>query len=154
MPIQKPSKKDADNRRQKSRFPIHRELRYKLLQDGRIMEAGLGQTVNLGSGGVAFAPDRELAAGGFVELSISWPVLLENGTPMRLVVFGRVLRSGDGVSACTVDKYEFRTQSRASQSNTGSRGASVLPRWGDRMTTKQPSKFSSDGSPSYEGLLR
>ncbi|MGO9255029.1 MAG: hypothetical protein ACLQU1_01815 [Bryobacteraceae bacterium] len=129
MPIKKSAKKDKNNRRQKSRFPIHRELRYKILQNGRISEAGLGQTVNMGSGGVAFALDRELAAGTFVELSISWPVYLENETPMRLVVFGRVLRSGDGLSACTVDKWEFRTQSRASQTNTGSRGNLVVPRW-------------------------
>jgi hypothetical protein len=152
MQIQRSPKKTGDNRRHKSRFPIHRELRYKLLQDGRILEAGLGQTVNMGSGGVAFALDRELPAGSFVELSISWPVQLDSGTPMRLVVFGRVLRSGDGVSACTVDKYEFRTQARASQTNTGSRGAATLPRWGDRMTSKQPAKFGPFGPLSYVGL--
>ncbi len=96
----------------------------------------------MGSGGVAFSLGCNVAAGTFIELSISWPVQLDNGTPMRLVVFGRVLRSGDGVSACTVDKYEFRTQARAPQVNTGLRG-NVLPlRWAEHMTKQSP-KISS-----------
>ena len=140
---------DRDNRRLKSRFPIHRELRYRLMQDGRILEAGFGKTVNMGSGGVAFALDRELAAGSFIELSISWPAQLDNGTPMRLVVFGRVVRSGEGVSVCTVDKYEFRTQARTPQPNAGFRGAALPPRWFERMA-KQP-KINSV-SLAYQGV--
>ena len=136
------------NRRRKNRFPIHRELRYKLLQDGRILEAGLGQTLNMGSGGVAFSLDRELPAGTFIELSISWPVHLDNGTPMRLVVFGRILRSGQGVSACSVDKYEFRTQARSPQLSTGLRGNVLPPRWAGRTSSKPP-KCAATG-PAYE----
>lgn len=160
MPIETPpptetiSAEDPDERRHKARFPIHRELKYRLMQDGRILEAGLGQTVNICSGGVAFSLDRELATGTFIELSISWPVLLDNGTPMRLVIFGRVLRSDEGVSACTVDKYEFRTQARTAQNNTGYR-SSILPlRWGERMTGKpapQP-KANQFASLSYQSL--
>jgi hypothetical protein len=153
-PTDAPSIEDPDDRRHKARFPIHRELKYRLMQDGRILEAGLGQTVNICSGGVAFSLDRELSTGTFIELSISWPVLLDNGTPMRLVVFGRVLRSGDGVSACTVDKYEFRTQARTAQNNQGYR-SSILPlRWGERMTgkpTPNPRPGSSN-SLSYQGM--
>lgn len=149
MPIETLNKRDQNNRRQKSRFPIHRELRYKLLQDGRTQEAGLGQTVNMGSGGVAFSLDREFAAGTFIELSISWPVLLENATPMRLVIVGRILRSGDGLSACTVDKYEFRTQARTTLPITSVRSDVVLQRWTNRLNTKLPSKFGSLGSLSY-----
>ncbi len=142
------SDQNRNNRRQKTRFPIHREVRYKLLQDGRILEAGLGQTVNMGSGGVAFALDRELSAGTFIELSISWPAQLDNGTPMRLVVFGRVLRSGAGVSACSVDKYEFRTQARTPQINTGFRGNTLPPRWGTRTNVK-PAKCGPEPT-NYE----
>jgi len=142
MPIvETASHRDRDNRRLKSRFPIHRELRYRLMQEGRVLEAGLGKTVNMGSGGVAFAPDRELSAGMFIELSISWPAQLDNGTPMRLVVFGRVLRSGE-VSACTVDKYEFRTQGRSSENSTGLRGSVLPTRWAERMF-KTPPKLGS-----------
>jgi len=133
MKTEKLRVKDETNRRSKSRFPIHRELRYKLLQNGKTLGAGLGETMNMGSGGVAFSMDRELAAGSFVELSISWPVQLGDGTPMRLVIFGRVLRSGPGMSACTVDKYEFRTQSRNPQPNEISHADRTLHHRGNRV---------------------
>src|ERR1017187_4998963 len=80
------------DRRKKFRFPIHRELRYKLLEEGILVGAGTGQSVNIGSGGVAFSIDRDLSPGAFSELSISWPVLLDDTCPMRFIVFGRVLR--------------------------------------------------------------
>ena len=118
----------SDERRGKFRFPMHRELRYKLLKDGAVVQSGIGETINIGSGGVSFTADRELEAGTFVQLSISWPVLLDQSCPMRLIIFGRVLRSGEGASACTIDKYEFRTQARAVPSN-GARSDLILERW-------------------------
>jgi hypothetical protein len=141
MSMEIPSERDRDNRRQKSRFPIQRELRYRVMQDGRIQEAGLGETVNMGSGGVAFVLEQKLAAGAFIELSISWPAQLENGTPMRLVIFGRVLRSAGGVSVCTVDKYEFRTQARSPQVTSGPR-KEMMPRWFERAA-RQSSKLDA-----------
>jgi hypothetical protein len=117
-------------RRGKKRFPMQRELRYKLLKDGATVESGAGHTVDLGRGGVGFAIERDLPAGGFIELSISWPVLLDDACPMRLIVFGRVVRCGGGTSACTIDKYEFRTQSRVVHPMT-SRTDTMLQRWAD-----------------------
>ena len=104
----------ATDRRKKSRFPIRRELRYKLLADDT-MDSGTGQTINMGSGGIAFSIDHELKPDAFIELSISWPMLLDNTCPMRLIVFGRVLRSQSRKSVCNIDKYEFRTQARTFQ---------------------------------------
>lgn len=121
------------DRRTKYRFPIHRELRYKLLEDGVLVGAGTGQSVNMGSGGVAIAIDRELKPGAFIELSISWPVLLDDNCPMRFIVFGRVLRSLGRKSACTIDKYEFRTQARTLQPAPAVRHDSMLERWAYTM---------------------
>jgi hypothetical protein len=121
--------KKKEDRRKKKRFVLRRELRYKLLADGVVTRVGAGQTQNIGSGGVSFACDGELPPGGFIELSISWPVLLENQCPMRLIAFGRVLRAQDGRAACTIDKYEFRTQSRTFQMPV--RTDSMLQRWAD-----------------------
>jgi hypothetical protein len=118
-------------RRVKHRFGIHRELRYKLLKDGVILERGEGETIDMGSGGIAFSLDHDLAAEAYVELSISWPVLLEDTCPMRLIVFGRVLRSEAGKCACTVDKYEFRTQARTFQASPTVRNDSMLQRWAE-----------------------
>lgn len=117
-------------RRGKKRFPMERELRYKLLKDGATVESGAGHTVDLGSGGVGFSIERELPAGSFIELSISWPVLLDATCPMRLIVFGRVVRCDAGKNACTIDKYEFRTQSRIVHPMT-SRTDTMLQRWAD-----------------------
>ena len=119
----------ATDRRKKLRLPIRRELRYKLLDEGAIMDSGTGQTLNMGSGGVAFSADHDLKPGAFIELSISWPALLDNTCPMRLIVFGKVRRSEGGRSACTIDKYEFRTQARTIQAAGVMRSDSMLQRW-------------------------
>ena len=103
--------KKPTERRNKMRFTMNRELRYKLLEDERIMAVGLGNTTDMSSGGVAFHSDVDLPMGSYIELSISWPALLDNACPMRLIVFGRVLR-GSGTKVCSVEKWEFRTQSR------------------------------------------
>src|SRR5215813_10413084 len=104
--------KDEKDRREKFRFPMQRDVRYKVLKDGATIEAGNGQTIDMGSGGVLFQVERDLAAGAFIQLSVSWPVLLDDSCPMRLVIFGRVLRSTGHQCACSIDKYEFRTQAR------------------------------------------
>ena len=119
----------ATDRRRKFRFPIRRELRYKVLAGGTIVDSGTGQTINLGSGGVAFSIDHELKSEAFIELSISWPMLLDNTCPMRLIVFGRVLRSQGRKSVCTIDKYEFRTQAKTFQAAGAMRNDSMLQRW-------------------------
>jgi hypothetical protein len=87
----------------------------------------------MGSGGLAFTIDQELKPGAFIELSISWPVLLDDSCPMRFIVFGRVLRSVGRKSACTVDKYEFRTQARTFQTAPAVRNDSMLQRWAGGM---------------------
>ena len=128
-----PTKKiqETSDRRKKFRFPIHRELRYKILDEGVLVGAGTGQSINMGSGGVAISIDRELKPGAFIELSISWPVLLNDSCPMRFIAFGRVLRSAGKRSACTIDKYEFRTQARTVQAMPSVRNDAMLQRWAD-----------------------
>jgi hypothetical protein len=123
--------KKTTERRTKHRFAIQREMRYKLAEDGVVVSAGVGQTVNIGSGGVAFNADSAMQPGSFVELSISWPVLLDESCPMRLIVFGRVLRAAGKRIVCTIDKYEFRTQSRTLQTMKAPRTDGMLQRWAD-----------------------
>src|ERR1043165_1452408 len=97
------------DRRTKARFPLHRPMRYKLLQNsGATTQIGTGHTLDISSAGIAFTIEREISPETYIELSISWPVLLHNDCPMQLIVQGRVLRSSPERSVCTVDKYEFR----------------------------------------------
>ena len=122
----------AADRRKKARFPLNRELRFKVLEDDAIAQVGLGTTLDMASGGVAFVTDATLPVGAFVELSISWPVLLDDVCPMRFIVFGRVVRSSGRHTACTVDKYEFRTQARV-RPVAPVRNDSMLQRWADTI---------------------
>jgi hypothetical protein len=137
--------KKKTDRRSKQRFPIRRELRYKVLEQDTIVASGSGETVNLGSGGVAIEVDQDLRPGAFIEMSISWPVLLNESCPMRVIVFGRILRSGNGTAACTIDKYEFRTQARTLQMATPIRTDGMLQRWayGFRKETVKPRAVSA-----------
>ncbi len=94
------------------RFPVNRQLTYKLLQDEAIVAAGFGSTVDMSSAGIAFECQASLPEGAFIELSISWPALLNGACPMRLIVFGEVLRGAEDTKVCSVDRWEFRTQAR------------------------------------------
>jgi hypothetical protein len=52
---------------------------------------------------------------------------------MRLIVFGRVVRSSGRHTACTVDKYEYRTQARVVREMAPVRNDSMLQRWADNI---------------------
>jgi len=121
-------------RRRKVRFPLNRELRYKLLDGETLIGSGTGATCNMSSGGVAFQTDRPLQIGAFIELSISWPVQLDNGCPMRLIVFGKVLRTGMNRTVCSIERYEFRTQGRMLQFAAPPRVDGTLLRWAREYT--------------------
>ena len=125
-------KREAERRR-KARFPICREMRYKLLEDDTIVAQGTGETIDMSSGGIAFTAGQPLRPGAYIELSISWPVLLDENTRMRLVVFGQLTRSNNQTAACTVEKYEFRTQARATTAVCEIRQDTMLQRWVEEL---------------------
>ena len=114
-------------RRRRWRFGIKRELRYKLVVGRTVVATGAGHTIDMGSGGVAFSTPADLRPGTLVELSISWPAMLNQTCPMRFVVFGRVLRCTGHKAVCSLDKYEFRTAS-ASRTDTWVRQDAKLER--------------------------
>lgn len=97
-------------RRTKKRFQIEQEVRYKMLYGQRIAETGVGRTLNISSAGVFFTTENILTAGMPVELSMNWPVLLHDSCPMKLMIYGCVIRSGERGSAVAIERYEFRTQ--------------------------------------------
>ncbi|MEO8596748.1 MAG: PilZ domain-containing protein [Candidatus Solibacter sp.] len=103
-------------RRTKRRFQIDQEVRYKMLYGQRIAETGVGRTLNISSGGVWFSTENMLTSGMPVELSMTWPVLLNDSCPMKLMIYGCVVRSNERGAAVAIERYEFRTQgSRAFQ---------------------------------------
>ena len=104
------TKKDINERRASDRFPIERDIRYKVTNRKSEDETGTGRTVNMSSSGVLFATEASLIAGRRVELAISWPVRLHNTVALKLVVRGHVVRSECGRAAVEIQQYEFRTQ--------------------------------------------
>src|SRR5215831_5751854 len=105
-------------RRTKRRFQIDQEVKYKMLYGQRIAETGVGRTMNISSGGVWFTTETMLTSGMPVELSMNWPVLLNDSCPMKLMIYGCVVRSNEKGAAVAIERYEFRTQgSKAFQQN-------------------------------------
>jgi len=107
--------KTGRERRTKRRFHIDQEVRYKMLYGQRIAETGVGRTMNISSGGVWFSTENMLTSGMPVELSMSWPVLLNDSCPMKLMIYGCVVRSNEKGAAVAIERYEFRTQGRSLQ---------------------------------------
>jgi hypothetical protein len=97
-------------RRAKQRFRIERDVRYKLLFGNHIAETGTGKTINISSSGVLFTTESQLTPGLPVELSLSWPALLNDSCPMKLMIFGCVVRSDAHTAVVSIERYEFRTQ--------------------------------------------
>ena len=110
MKEEKVLKNGDRERRNKRRFQIEQDVRYKMLYGQRIAETGTGKTRNISSGGVWFSTESMLTTGMPVELSMNWPVLLNDSCPMKLMIYGCVIRSNDKGAAVAIERYEFRTQ--------------------------------------------
>ena len=108
------SEREKNDRRQADRFPIEREVRYKVLNRKNADEIGFGKTINMSSNGVLFTTDQYLLPGRRLELSISWPAQLNSTVALKLVARGRVVRCEEGKAAIEIHQYEFRTASQAS----------------------------------------
>ena len=102
-------------RRSKRRFVIDQEVRYKMLYGQRIAETGVGRSMNVSSNGIWFTTENMLTTGMPVELSMNWPVLLNESCAMKLMIYGCVVRANDKGAAVAIERYEFRTQGRGFQ---------------------------------------
>src|ERR1700694_600809 len=109
------AKYGGNERRSKRRFHIDQEVKYKMLYGQRIAETGAGRTMNISSGGVWFTTENMLTSGMPIELSMSWPVLLNDSCPMKLMIYGCVVRSNERGAAVAIERYEFRTTGRSMQ---------------------------------------
>jgi hypothetical protein len=101
--------KDKTDRRGSDRFPIEREVKYKILSK-KHEEMGQGLTVNMSSNGVLFTTDQLMIPGRRLELNISWPAQLNSKIALKLVARGRIVRYEEGRAAMEIQQYEFRTQ--------------------------------------------
>lgn len=109
FPGAKATSRIENDRRHSDRFPIEREVRYKVLSKRSGEESGEGKTLNMSSAGVLFTADQQLVPGKRMELSITWPAQLNNKCALKLVARGRLVRNQNGTAALEIQQYEFRT---------------------------------------------
>lgn len=98
-------------RRQTSRFPLKEEVRYRLIQSRVDAHKGVGQTLDVSSGGILFTTSERLPVGRIVEVAMHWPAQLNGTCPLQFVARGRVIRSDGKTAAVRIQRYEFRTRS-------------------------------------------
>jgi len=129
------------DRRSKHRFAIQRDLHFKVLERERVVSTGAGRTIDISSVGVAFAAAGHFKPGALVQLSVSWPVLLDETCRMQLMIVGRVVRTAKQDVACTIDHYEFRTQAKVAPNPT--RTDQTIRRWIE-STDKDDLQFAAE----------
>ena len=100
----------AEDRRRKKRYPMNLQVEYKIVKNYLVVGNGTGTTIDMSSSGIAFQTDQPLKVGSYLEVSASWPVLLDGSCPLKLVVFGKVVRSDGQITAIAADRHEFRTR--------------------------------------------
>ncbi len=92
-------------RRSSARFHIERAVRCK---SGTGVPR-YGRTVDISSSGVSFTIEEPPPLGRSVELTIDWPVRLRGRTPLKLVIFGRVVRHAPKMAVVAITHHEFHT---------------------------------------------
>jgi hypothetical protein len=125
--------KMSNERRVKSRYPLLLNVRYQTMgSDGPV--AGVGQTVNVSSGGMLLACATSIAEGTRLKTFIEWPSLLNGTTPLQLIAVGTVIRcAAIGVSV-VFESYQFRTMSRTRQSNITQMPERISPTYGSAQS--------------------
>ena len=108
-------------RRLKQRFPIQLDVLYRVYQRRTETALGIGKTIDISSSGLVFRAENEIPVGSRVEVSATWPALLHGNHPIRWIVFGNVVRTGNGITAVSIERCEYRTQGRSFPLHTSPR---------------------------------
>jgi hypothetical protein len=105
----------SGDRRSARRYEIELDMRWKLIRRRRILDAGVGRSIDLSGGGIQIETDRQMPVGLNVELSLTWPVLLRGSVPLQLVVSGRIVRSAGRRAGIRMIKHELKTVSTSAE---------------------------------------
>ena len=103
-------------RRSKARYPVQLTVRYRTVGRNQNMN-GVGQTLNMSSGGLLVSAQHEVSAGLRLEVNVEWPLLLNGRVPLQLVAHGKVVRCGGSIFAIAFAQYQFRTMGRVVKSS-------------------------------------
>jgi hypothetical protein len=100
----------ALERRYKSRYPLELNVRYRILA-GETVRTGIGRTLNVSSGGLLIASEQQIVHDGSrLQVSLEWPLMLDETTPLQLIAVCRVIRCQPSGFAVRLERYQFRTR--------------------------------------------
>jgi len=92
------------------RYPIRAALEYRLMGKDWILRAGTGWTICCSSRRVFIECETNLPLDRRVELSIEWPVRLENNVCLKLHIIGCTVSLVGATTEVEILAYEFRTR--------------------------------------------
>lgn len=88
-------------------YPISLKLAFKTRN--RASRAGFGETCSMSSHRLVFTSDPPIERGTMLEISLAWPVLLDDCVPLKLVVETEVVACEGLRMSARIIKYQFRT---------------------------------------------
>lgn len=102
---------------------------------------GAGKTVEISSRAVRFAGNQGLRVGCKVQLAISWPARLTDGTRLSVLINGKIQEALNNEFYAAIIRHEFRTR--------GEDRAWPAPEWVHRgkQKTPGPSKTGAVSAP-------
>jgi hypothetical protein len=95
-------------RRTAKRYPLDLDLTYSVLFRGKSVDSGSGRTVDWSSAGLRFIGERPIGLGRKLELAVRWPLTIDDGAPIKVVISGKTVRTKERVTVVRIDGYEFR----------------------------------------------
>jgi hypothetical protein len=107
----------ANERRVKCRYPLELNVRYQTVGAIGGLVSGVGQTVNMSSGGMFMTCPGKIPEGTRLKTFVEWPSLLNGTTPLQLIMVGTVVRSTPLGVSIAFESYQFKTMGRTRQSN-------------------------------------
>jgi len=90
-------------------YPVELDLDYRIVVDRKILDAGRGRTVTISSTTVTFKGDHQISNGLDIEVTLEWPVRLDNSVSLRLHIHGKTVKAENGCNAIRILRHEFRT---------------------------------------------
>lgn len=106
----RPSTELQQNRRLKRRFVIQQDVRYERVRGAKVLDAGMGRTLDMSSSALRFTTGMALCRGDKVKVTVDWPVLLDATCRLKMVIYGWVLRSDGNSAVVSIGHYEMRTR--------------------------------------------
>jgi len=121
----------AGERRRSRRYQLALDLRYMAVCQA-VVRIGTGVTLDISGKSIRFWPDADLAPGTRVELSLGWPAT-HAGEPLRLLLYGSVLRSDARGAAALIERYSLLPQAGDGASGVAGEWDRIMQRYRGKL---------------------